>query len=284
MPPSANLQRLQQLSLLSPEQRESVLSYFSGLQNASTRDTYGRAMARFLEWARAAGFPALEALGPQHVGAYAEDLGASFSPMSVRMHLIALRRVFEWLVVAKVLSTNPTRAVPNPNVAATDANPTQALDPALAVKLLSSIRGSTFADIRDRALITVLMFADVPVTSFITLLRRDYIRTADEAWFRIHLKRGRIMHVHASSAVAAAMDEYLAILGPYDLDGPLFVAVPNGQGINRVTVNFALSGRARKAGIKEKVTPQIIRVTGRGALPNAPIRVEANTQLALDLG
>jgi integrase/recombinase XerD len=79
---------------------------------------------------------------PLHVGAYIEALGADFEKPTVKLHLAAIRMLFDWLVTGQVVATNPAHAVRGPKHVVM-AGKTTVLNAKRARKLLDSIDTST---------------------------------------------------------------------------------------------------------------------------------------------
>ena len=56
----------------------------------------------------------MAAVEPLHVARYIEQLGRAYAPSTVKQNLVALRQLFDWLVVGQVLRSNPVAAVRGP--------------------------------------------------------------------------------------------------------------------------------------------------------------------------
>ena len=63
------------------------------IRNPNTRESYYRAVTRFLEWCEEGGLNRLDAVMPIHVAAYVEQL--PLSRASDRQHLSAISRCFD---------------------------------------------------------------------------------------------------------------------------------------------------------------------------------------------
>jgi site-specific recombinase XerD len=48
---------------------------------------------------------------PIHVAAYIEGLQATAAKPTVKQHLTAVRKLFDWLIIGQVLAVNPAYAV-----------------------------------------------------------------------------------------------------------------------------------------------------------------------------
>jgi integrase/recombinase XerC len=126
------------------------LEYFAAeVRNPHTRRAYAAAAGRFLAWCDARGL-ALEHLEPVLVAAYVEELGRELGPASVKQHLAALRRLFDYLVVGQVLPANPAAAVRGPRLVIRTGK-TPVLEPEEVRTLLASIIGEDLGALRDRA-------------------------------------------------------------------------------------------------------------------------------------
>ena len=164
------------------------LEFFAArIANRRTRAAYGRAVGQFLAWCAARGL-VLTAVSPLHVAAYIRTHPGS-AP-TVKQHLAALRMLGDWLVVSQVLPVNPAAAVRGPtHVVTTGATPV--LAPAEARRLLAAIDPGTLAGLRDRALVSVMLYSVARVSAVIGMRRQDYFRQERRGWLRLHEKGGQ---------------------------------------------------------------------------------------------
>ena len=197
---------------------EKFLEFFAArIANRRTRAAYGRAVGQFLAWCAARGL-ALTAVSPLHVAAYIRTHPRS-AP-TVKQHLAAIRILGDWLVVSQVLPVNPAAAVRGPkHVVTTGATPV--LSPAEARRLLEAIDTGTLAGLRDRALVSVILYSFARVSAVIGMRRPDYFRQERQGWLRLHEKGGTRHDVPAHHRAAEALDDYLEAAG---LDEPGAVA------------------------------------------------------------
>ena len=166
---------------------EKFLEFFAArIANRRTRAAYGRAVGQFLAWCAARGL-GLTAVSPLHVAAYIRTHPGS-AP-TVKQHLAAIRMLGDWLVVSQVLPVNPAAAVRGPkHVVTTGATPV--LSPAEARRLLEAIDPGTLAGLRDRALVSVMLYSFARVSAVIGMRRQDYFRQERQGWLRLHEKGG----------------------------------------------------------------------------------------------
>ena len=161
------------------------LEFFAArIANRRTRAAYGRAVGQFLAWCEARGL-VLEAVSPLHVAAYIRTHPGS-AP-TVKQHLAAIRMLGNWLVVSQVLPVNPAAAVRGPTHVVTKGA-TPVLSPAEARRLLAAIDTGTLAGLRDRALVSVMLYSFARVSAVIGMRRQDYFRQECQGWLRLHEK------------------------------------------------------------------------------------------------
>ena len=190
-----------------PAAVERFLEFFAArIANARTRAAYGRAVGQFLAWCEARGL-GLTAVSPLHVAAYIRTHPGS-AP-TVKQHLAALRMLGDWLVVSQVIPVNPAAAVRGPKHVVTKGA-TPVLSPAEARRLLAAIDTGTRAGLRDRALVSVMLYSFARVSAVIGMRRQDYFRQERQGWLRLHEKGGTRHDVPAHHRAAEALDDYLA--------------------------------------------------------------------------
>ncbi len=190
-----------------PQATARFLEFFAGrIANARTRAAYGRAVGQFLGWCEARGLR-LRDISPLHVAAYIRTHPGS-AP-TVKQHLAAVRMLGDWLVVNQVLPVNPAAAVRGPKHVVTKGS-TPVLSPAEARKLLDSIDTGALAGLRDRALLSVMLYSFARVSAVLWMRRQDYFGQGSRGWLRLHEKGGKRHDVPAHHRAAEALDKYLA--------------------------------------------------------------------------
>ena len=190
------------------------LEFFAArIANRRTRAAYGRAVGQFLAWCAARGL-GLTAVSPLHVAAYIRTHPGS-AP-TVKQHLAAIRMLGDWLVVSQVLPVNPAAAVRGPKHVVTKGA-TPVFSPAEARRFLAAIDTGTLAGLRDRALVSVMLYSFARVSAVIGMRRQDYFRQERRGWLRLHEKGGTRHDVPAHHREAEALDDYLEAAG---LDEP----------------------------------------------------------------
>ena len=111
------------------------------IRNPHTRAAYGTAVTRFFTWCDARGLE-LEQISPIAVATYIEEMHGRYRAPTIKQHLAAIRRLFDWLVIGQVVPTNPATSVRGPtHVVRTGKTPV--LQPAEARLLLDAIDTAT---------------------------------------------------------------------------------------------------------------------------------------------
>jgi site-specific recombinase XerD len=127
------------------------------IRNPNTRAAYGVAVREFFGWLELRGLTQISAVRTHHVSTYVEMLTRNYSAPTVKQHLAAIRRLFDWLIVGQVIDQNPAAPVRGPRHIVKKGK-TPVLD-GEAKRLLDSIDVSTIVGLRDRALIAFLIIA-----------------------------------------------------------------------------------------------------------------------------
>ena len=241
------------------------LEFFAGrIANARTRTAYGRAVGQFLGWCEARGL-GLRDVSPLHVAAYIRTHPGS-AP-TVKQHLAAIRMLGDWLVVNQVLAVNPAAAVRGPKHVVTKGA-TPVLSPAEARKLLESIDTGTLAGLRDRALLSVMLYSFARVSAVLGMRRQDYFGQGSRGWLRFHEKGGKRHDVPAHHRAAAALDKYVAAAALEEPKATLFQSVEpagrwlTGRTLHRRVVLAMIKRRAAAAGLPPSTCCHTFRATG----------------------
>ena len=124
---------------------------------------------------------------------------------TVKQHLAAIRALCDWLVVHQVLAVNPAAAVRGPKHVVTKGA-TPVLTPAEARALLDRIDTGTVVGLRDRALLSVLVYSFARVSAAVGMRRQDYFRQGTRGWLRLHEKGGKRHDVPAHSSCGRHRD------------------------------------------------------------------------------
>ena len=243
---------------------ERFLEFFAAqIANERTRAAYARAAGQFLSWCAARGL-GLREVAPLNVAAYIRTHPGS-AP-TVKQHLAAIRVLCDWLVVHQVLPVNPAAAVRGPKHVVTKGA-TPVLTPAETRSLLDRIDSGSLVGLRDRALLSVMVYSFARVSAVVGMRRQDYFVQGTRGWLRLHEKGGKRHDVPAHHRAEAAVDAYLVAGGLEDPKAPLFQSVDrsrrlSGRSLTRRVVLAMVKRRASSAGLPASTCCHTFRATG----------------------
>ena len=226
---------------------ERFLEFFAAaIANGRTRAAYARAAGQFLAWCGARGLE-LRAIAPLHVAAYIRTHPGAVP--TVKQHLAAIRSLCDWLVVHQVLPSNPAAAVRGPKHVVTKGA-TPVLSPAETRALLDRIDTETLVGLRDRALLSVLVYSFARVSAAVGMRRQDYFRQGTRGWLRLHEKGGKRHDVPAHHRAEEALEAYVAAADLEDPKVPLFQSVDRaGRLTGRLLVRRCRAGDDQASGV-----------------------------------
>jgi integrase/recombinase XerD len=247
------------------------LEFFTAnIRNPNTRAAYAQAVAQFLRWCdgRRLGLRDIE---PMAVAAYIESHPGS-APTR-KQHLAAIKMLFDWLVTGQILPFNPASSVRGPKYSVKKGK-TQVLSAEDARTLLDSIvppqaAAPSLIDLRDRALIAVMVYSFARITAVIGMKGEDYYQNSKRWWLRLHERGGKFHELPAHHNAEAYLDAYLTAAGiADDRKAPLFRSAAGrtgqltGQPLDRRNAWDMVKRRARAAGVSERICNHTFRATG----------------------
>ena len=284
-----------------PEAARRTLEFFTAqIPNDHTRRAYWNAARRFSVWCEAHGIARLDAVEPFHVAAFIKELEGTSSAPTVKQHLSALRRLFDWLVVGQVLKVNPAHAVRGPRYVVGKGK-TPVLTAEEARGLLDSIEtvrtrkppnGSeceepSLIGLRDRALIGVMVYTFARVGAALGMKVGDYFIQGRRGWVRLHEKGGREHEVPCHHNLEGYLDTYLEASGiGGDPEGPLFRTVAGRSGaltsrsLWQQDAYRMIQRRVRASCIGTRVNNHTFRATGITAYLKNQGTLEVAQQIA----
>lgn len=249
-----------------PSAARRFLEFFTAtIRNKNTRLAYAEAVSQFFAWCEARGVSRLEHIEPILVAAYVEQ--HSGAKPTVKQHLAAIRKLFDWLVIGQVISANPAASVRSPSYSVKRGK-TPVLTAAQARALIDSIDTGSITGLRDRALIGVMVYSFARVTAAISMQVEDYFQNGKRWWFRLHEKGGKRHEVPAHHNAEAYLDAYLSAANiEGDKKSPLFRTVDRYRRLTPQTMARGdalrmIKRRARVAGLPESTCCHTFRATG----------------------
>ena len=162
--------------------------------------------------------------------------------------------LFDYLVVGQVVKMNPAGAVRGPkHVVKKGKTPVLSIEE--AHDLFASIELETIGDLRDRALIGVMIYSFAHVGAVVGMNVEDYYQQGKRFWFRLHEKGGKRHEVPAHHKAEEYIDAYIVAADIADQRGtPLFRSMDRRRQItdrrlHRIDVLAMVKRRTRRAGL-----------------------------------
>ena len=209
-------------------------------------------------------------------------LSENFEKPTVKQHLAAIRKLFDWLVTGQIIAMNPAHAVRGPTHVVKSGK-TTVLDADEARILLNSIPltrpikapdGSLtetpcLIGLRDRALIGVMTFTFARVSAAVGMRVEDYYPKGKRWWVRLHEKGGKRHDLPAHHNLEAYLDAYIEAAGIREMEkSPLFRAALARSGrlgenaMHRTDAWAMIQRRAAAIGSRVKIGCHTFRATG----------------------
>jgi integrase/recombinase XerD len=222
----------------------------------NTRMAYARAIRRFSDWCDAQAL-SLNQLTPLHVAAYIEELGRRPdkhgrvpSKPTVKQHLAAIRRLFDFMVIGQVVPFNPAASVRGPKFSVKKGK-TPVLNREEARALLDAIDTRTIAGLRDRALIGLMTFSFARIGAVLAMNVNDYYQIGKRWWILLHEKGGKEHAVPLHRTAEDYLDAYIAAAGiAIQPNMPLFRSVDE----RRLLTEHRLEARDALAMVKRRAS------------------------------
>jgi site-specific recombinase XerD len=249
------------------------LEFFTArIRNPHTRRAYARAPTEFFDWLAAKGIAQLTAIEGVHVAMYIEELQRARSAPTAKLRLVALGRLFDWMVIGQIMPTNPAAAVRGPRHVVRRRK-TRVLGPAEARQLLDAIDTSTVIGLRDRALIGLMVYSFARIGAAISMRVEDAYTQNRRLWVRLHEKGGEqhampchhnlefYLHAYIDGAELATDPKALLFQTYSRATGQL-----TGNPLPQVNAYAMIQRRARAAAITTKIGNDTFRAR-RDGLP-----------------
>ncbi|MDH5682134.1 MAG: site-specific tyrosine recombinase XerD [Spirochaetota bacterium] len=211
-------------------------------------------------------FHYLDSLDKDFLDVTAQDIVSYFvfrlehemSSKTIARNLVSLRLFYNFLVMEKVLESNPTEFLNRPRISVT-------LPEYLSVneveRLVMACDNSTHKGTRDRAMIELMYSAGLRVSETVGLTVNSLY--LDEGYLLILGKRGKERLVPVGSQAIRLLEDYLLVSRPALMKNQnhpfVFVNVKQGKGISRKGVWKLIKEYALKAGISKNVKPHTLR-------------------------
>jgi site-specific recombinase XerD len=258
------------------------------VENGYTRKVYRHAVDRFLAWCQEQRYE-LHRIPPGSVGQYIRTLktvaGKPTSKPTQKLHLAAIRKFFDTLVVRHAVVINPAASVRGPKLKVT-VGKTPAADADQARRVLKVIRTADVVGLRDRAIIATLIYTACRVGAVAKLQRKHFYTDGRQWYFHLDEKGGNDRHIPCRHDLQGYIEEYLAAAGGTGHgDAPLFrTAVRRTKTLTQrpmqaKDVHGMVKRRLRDAGLPRLLTCHSFRATTATDLLEQGVPIEDVQQL-----
>ena len=230
-----------------------------------TPDDYAVYISRFLRWLRE-NIPvdSLADLTPAHLRAYQTAIyksktrraNAPLSLYTISSILIPLRTFFRWLVRSGYLLADPSTSIALPKLP--HQIPRGIPTPREVARIIAACPDTPLG-VRDRAVVELLYGAAIRNSELCALGQDDV--DLECGTVRVHGKGGRERVVPCGAAAVSAIRAYLKTSRPRlarSATAALFISC-RGRALRLQTPDDILRGRTRKAGIKKRIHPHLLR-------------------------
>ena len=238
---------------------------YGAIRNPRTRRAYSHAIRRFLEHCGQSGLELIR-IAPRDVAVYLDSL--THAPATKKLHLAALRHLFDTLVTRHVVVLNPAASVRGERFQVIEGK-TPEIGVEQARKLVRSIDISHIVGLRDRAIIGILIYTAARVGAVATLRRANFYSLADQSCLRFAEKGGKSREIPVRHDLTQFIVEYITASGlDYaEKQSPLFrTTIRRTRHLTQsaMTANDIarmVKRRLREAGLSERLSPHSFRVT-----------------------
>ena len=165
-------------------------------------------------------------------------LTRKYSAPTVKQHLAAIRRLFDWLIVGQVIDPNPGSAGAWAQARRQERQDAGASRRRSAEQLLDSIGSSNYpsrprpsSGLRDRALIALLVYSFARISAALQMDVEDYYPQGKRWWLRLHEKGGKQHEMPAHHLLEHYLDAYVSRRRPCRRkNAPLFRTLAAASG------------------------------------------------------
>jgi integrase/recombinase XerD len=202
--------------------------WFANLDNARTRRAYQLDMRDFMNFVGLNQIEEFRSITRAHVLAWRKDMeNRALSGATIRRKLAALSSLFSHLCECNAVIHNPINGVRRPKVESNEGK-TPAIADTQARALLEFPKDDSLKGVRDRALLSVLLYHGLRRDELCSLRVRDIHERRGIKHLRVFGKGSKIRYLPLHPATQGLISDYLDWAGHrVDIDGSLFRPVRN---------------------------------------------------------
>jgi integrase/recombinase XerD len=239
---------------------DDFLATLSAERSASrhTLDAYGRDLRDFFDLLGRRRVTLAAAKADDVVAWIERQRKAGRKPSTIARRMAAVRGFFAHLVRERVLARDPTEHIEQPRL----SRPLpKTLSREAVAALVESPDVTTPRGLRDRTILELLYASGLRASECLALRVRDVNRNAGYVQCMGKGRKERLVPIGAEAL--AWLDRYLAVgrpalLGP-GRDSPLIFVNPRGRALSRQSLWQLVLRAARRAGLRQRVSPHTLR-------------------------
>ncbi|QDV83712.1 tyrosine-type recombinase/integrase [Planctomycetes bacterium TBK1r] len=257
---------------------------YGKIRNPHTRAAYERAIRQFLSHCHALD-KQLPTVSPRDVGSYLDQ--RDYAPATKKLHLSAIRHFFDTLVTRHVVVLNPAHSVRSERLQVVEGKTPEITVPQ-ARRLMWSLNKTHVVELRDRAIIAIMIYTAARVGAVASLRRGDFYDLGDQYCLRFAEKGGKSQEIPVRHDLQKFIFDYLTEGGMEyaDKSKPLFRTTIRKT--KKLTQNAMTAGdmarmvkrRLRKASLPARLSPHSFRVATITDLLSQGVPLEVVQNLA----
>ncbi len=236
--------------------------FHAKIRNAHTRRAYRRAVLCFLQWCDNRQ-RRLQEVSPADVGIYLDELTLSIA--SKKQVLAGLRHFFDGMVIRHAIALNPALSVRGERYQVLEGK-TPEITIKQARRLLSCINTDNVVGLRDKAIISILVYTASRVGAVARLKLKDLYDSGDQYCLHFLDKGGKSREIPVRHDLQSLLRTYLQSVGCNlgdAIDDPLFCT--------SIRKTKTLSDRAMSAGDIGRMLKRRMKACG------LPLRLSAHS-------
>ena len=222
--------------------------FHARISNAHTRRAYRRAVNSFLHWAEQ-NQRQLHTISPADVGFYLDQL--TLSVASKKQILAGLRHFFDGMVTRHAIALNPALSVRGERYQVVEGK-TPEITTRQARTLLSSINTDNVVGLRDKAIVSILIYTAARVGAVARLKVKDLYDVGDQYCLHFLDKGGKSREIPVRHDLQCLLRSYLVATGSQLGDGTR----PMSAG----DIGRMIKRRMRACGLPLRLSPHSFRV------------------------
>lgn len=230
------------------------VEWFANIENPNTRRAYRNDVMDFMDFTGIKIAEEFRLVKRAHLIAWRKQLESrDLEAATVRRKLSAIASLFDFLCESNAVPFNPVDGVKRPNVGVNEGK-SPALGDDEARAILDAPDAGTLKGIRDRAILSTILFHGLRRSEVSSLTVGDVQSRRGVMHFRVHGKGGKIRFIPIHPHCLQIISEYLERAGHGAVEAkPLFRPVKNGGG----DLEGALTGHGIYKDVVKKYARQL---------------------------